>query len=68
MSGAIVTIEHCRSIGYCARGMRSFFAHHGLDWQQFRERGLPAEQIEATGDAMAIRAAAVAREKHQEAQ
>jgi hypothetical protein len=41
--------------------MRAFFARHGLDWPRFRAEGLPAEQIEATGDAMAARAAELAR-------
>ncbi len=63
MTEPIVTLAHCRALGYCARGMRTFFAQHGLDWQQFRERGMPADQIEATGDAMAQRAAALAREE-----
>lgn len=57
----IVTLAHCRTLGYCARGMRTFFEQHGLDWQSFRERGAPADQIEATGDAMAARAAELAR-------
>jgi hypothetical protein len=62
VSEAIVTVEHCRALGYCARGMRAFFAQHGLDWQAFRAAGLPASTIEATGDAMAQRVAALARE------
>lgn len=57
----IVTLAHCRQLGYCSRGMRAFFAAHGLDWSEFRERGLPAPTIEATGDAMALRAAQLAR-------
>lgn len=65
MTEAIVTLEHCRRLRYCARGMRAFFARHGLDWTAFRARGLPADEIEATGDAMAIRAAALAREDAQ---
>ena len=65
MTAPVVTLAHCRSLGYCARGMRDFFARHGLDWQAFRERGLPADEIEATGDAMAARAAALARSSAQ---
>ncbi len=60
-SGAIVTLVHCRRLGYCSRGLRGFFKRHGLDWQQFRDAGLPAEVIEATGNAMAMRAAELAR-------
>lgn len=61
MSEPIVTLEHCRRLGYCSRGLRGFFAAHGLDWNGFRENGLPAPTIEATGDAMAMRAAQLAR-------
>jgi len=61
MSGAIVTLAHCRQLGYCSRGLRAFFARHELDWPGFRHAGLPAEVIEATGDAMARRAAELAR-------
>ena len=65
MNEPVVTLEHCRRLGYCARGMRAFFASHGLDWTAFREMGLPAPTIEATGDAMAIRAAELARAEAQ---
>lgn len=61
MTEATVTLEHCRRLGYCSRGLRAFFATHALDWQAFRENGLPAHTIEATGDAMAQRAAELAR-------
>lgn len=63
MTDPMVTLTHCRSLGYCARGMREFFQRHGLDWQAFRECGLPASVIEATGDGMAMRAARLAREE-----
>jgi hypothetical protein len=56
-----VTIQHCRRLRYCSRGLRAWFERHGLDWRLFREQGLPAETIEATGDAMGIRAAELAR-------
>lgn len=58
----IVTIEHCRALGYCARGMRTFFARYKLNWDAFRQRGTSASEIEATGDAMALAAANLARE------
>lgn len=58
----LVTLAHARSVAYCSRGMRAFFAQHGLDWTEFLRHGLPASVLEATGDAMAIRAAAVARD------
>lgn len=61
MTDATVTLEHCRRLGYCSRGLRAFFARHSLDWSAFRDAGLPASTIEATGDAMAIEAARLAR-------
>lgn len=57
----MVTLEHCRRLQYCSRGMRAFFERRGLDWTAFRHGGLPASIIEATGDAMAIDAARLAR-------
>lgn len=49
------------TLNYCNPTSRVFFARHGLDWRRFVLEGLPAEDIEATGDAMAIALAAVAR-------
>lgn len=56
-----VTMEHVRAARMCSRGARAFFERHGLDWQRFLTEGLPAEQIEATGDAMALKVVEVAR-------
>lgn len=68
MREVIVTLEHCKRLKYCARGMRDFFRRHELDWPRFRERGLPAETFEATGDAMAIAAAQLARQEQEGAE
>ena len=57
-----VTLAHTRALGYCAKGMRAFCEQHGLDWEALRTVGIPAETIEATGDAMAIAAARRARQ------
>lgn len=61
MTEPTVTLEHCRRLGYCSRGLRAFFLRHGLDWDAFRDGGLPADTIAATGDAMAVEAARLAR-------
>lgn len=61
MSEPLVTLEHCRALHYCARGMREFCVRHNLDWQKFREEGMPADVVEATGDGMAQQAAQLAR-------
>lgn len=61
MSAVIVTIKHLREAGLCARGGREWAARYGLDWDQMRHHGIPAAELEATGDALAMKVAAVAR-------
>lgn len=62
MSDAVtVRMEHVRAARMCRRGAKAFFERHNLDWETFLREGLPAEQIEATGDAMAIQVVEVAR-------
>lgn len=61
----IITMRDVRAAKMCSRGARQFFDRHNLDWQQFRKDGLPAEVIEATGDAMAIKVVEVARGRKQ---
>ena len=51
----IVKIEHAHAAGYCSKGMRLFAKRHGLDWPKFVREGIPAEELEATGDAMATK-------------
>lgn len=60
-SGAIVTMRHCRQAKACAAGVRTFLRRHNLDYRKFFKQGLPAEEWEGTGDAMAIKIAARAR-------
>lgn len=57
----IVTIKDIRQLKYCSRGARKFFAKNGLDWSDFLANGVPAELLEETGDAMAIKLCEVAR-------
>ena len=61
----VVRIEHTRQLRYCARGIRAFFARHGLDYAVFVRDGIPADELlSATGgDAMASAAVEVARER-----
>jgi hypothetical protein len=49
---------------YCAEGARRWFARMGLDWAAFLRDGIDVEQVEATGDAMAIKLAQHVRQKH----
>ena len=57
----IVTMRHIRRAKMCSRGTRAFFERHGLDYAAFVRDGIPAEHLEATGDAMALQVVEVAR-------
>lgn len=48
-----VTIDDIRKAGHCVRGARRWFESHGLDFGTFLERGIAAEALLATGDALA---------------
>lgn len=64
MSGQIIaTVKHVREEKLCTRGMREWLLHHNFDVTEFVVHGLPAEQLEATGDAFGIRVAARARKE-----
>lgn len=60
-----VTMRHVRQMKGCGHlgNWWRFFEAHGLDRRTFIREGLPAGQVEATGDAMAIQAARLAREE-----
>jgi hypothetical protein len=59
----IVTMRDIRGILGCSRGARYFCQQHGIDWTDFLENGVAAEVLEATGDAMALRLTAFARQR-----
>jgi hypothetical protein len=65
MSEVIATITHLREAGLCARGGREWAVRYGIDWNAFRTNGIPAAELEATGDAFALRVAAIARAEAQ---
>lgn len=50
----LIKMRDARRVGYCARGVRSFFERYGLDYQEFLTRGTRAADLYATGDKMAI--------------
>ena len=64
----LVRIEHVKKAGMCTRGARAWFAHQGLDYQEFLFNGMPASVIEATGDAMGVQVARIARDASSEVQ
>lgn len=57
----MVHMIHIRKAKMCSRGARKFVERNNLDWAAFLREGLPVEVIEATGDAMALQVAEVAR-------
>ncbi len=64
MSGPVtVTMRDVRGVHGCSRGARAFCGRHGINWTGFLESGVPAELLEATGDAQALRLAAYARRR-----
>ncbi len=61
MSDLIVTSRHLLTIpgynrrpGFCRTGARPYFAMLGLDWPAFVRHGIPAAQLTATGDPLAL--------------
>lgn len=60
MTDLIVKRRHLTALRYCARGSREFFERHGWNWSRFLRDGIPAAQLRATGDAMALKCVAVA--------
>jgi hypothetical protein len=61
-------MRHIRAARLCSRGTRAFFARHGLDWGAFLKAGIPASRLSGTGDAMAIKVAALAHAEHEHGQ
>lgn len=59
----IVTMRDVRGIKGCSRGARYFCEQHGIDWTSFLENGIDAAVLDATGDAMALKLTAYARER-----
>ncbi|PHS21734.1 MAG: hypothetical protein COA84_15075 [Robiginitomaculum sp.] len=58
-----VTVKFCdlRAAGVCWSGARKFLHRHGIDPVEFRRKGISADELEKTGDAIALRVAEVAR-------
>jgi hypothetical protein len=60
----VVTLTDLRELDYCTRGARAWCTRMGIDWPAFLRDGIDADLLEASGDAMAIKAAQYARIKH----
>lgn len=61
----MVYMSDIRAAKMCSKGTRDFFKRHNMDWSKFLKEGLPAEEFERTGDAMALQVVEVARGRKQ---
>jgi len=56
MNSLIITTEHLRAIdGYCVAGAREFARLHAINFKQFIQNGIAADELIKTGDALALR-------------
>ena len=69
MSDLTVTQLHLRTVpglrrtpGYCVPKSREWAQRHGIDFKAFMRDGIDADVLLATGDALALRLVAWARE------
>jgi hypothetical protein len=49
-----ITVADFRRHGYCASGVRAFYARHDLDYSELLREGTPVESLRETGDGMAL--------------
>jgi hypothetical protein len=66
MNEPLAHIRHAKILNYCAKGLRQFFAQHGLDYLQFVRHGIPERLIWETGDEQARRIVIEARKERGE--
>ena len=64
----MVRVHHIRSARLCASGARRWFESHGFSWADFLANGKAADELEATGDAFALRVTAIARKEAEDGQ
>jgi len=57
----VVTVQDLRAARLCFQGSRPWLTRHGLSWQDFLAKGIEADVLEATGDALAKRVIAQAQ-------
>lgn len=56
-----VKMQDVHAAKFCSSGARTWLKHQGIDVLEFIREGVPVEQFEQTGDALALRVAAIAR-------
>lgn len=59
----IIRVHHIRAAKLCGNGVRAWFRHQGVDYNDFLQNGMPIEQVEAMNDGFAEQVCAAAREE-----
>lgn len=63
----LVTASHLHTAprmggeGFCEPAAQRFFRRYGLDWERFVREGIPARELIATGNGLALRVVAHAQ-------
>jgi hypothetical protein len=50
-----ITMNDIVRAGFCARKTPQWFADHGLDFRHFHKHGIPATELAAKGDGLALK-------------
>ena len=64
----IVTHDDAKAFGYCNAGLRKWFPRDGVTFDDFRQHGVTADWLRATGDAMACRLAHAVEQRREQQQ
>lgn len=55
LDGVIITLRDVSEAGHCVSGARQWFEHYGFDFRSVVKVGVPARDLIATQDALALR-------------
>ncbi len=66
--GVVVTHDDAKAFGYCNAGLRKWFPRDGVSFDDFRQHGVTADWLRATGDAMACRLADAVEQRREQQQ
>ena len=59
----VVRLSHIRKADLCHSGARRWFNSYGFSWADFLMNGKSADELEQTGDPLALKVVAIAREE-----
>lgn len=64
MSQPVLTIQDCRSCGFCVKGVKSKCPEIGIDFKRLVKEGIPVAELEHIEDHHLQAALEKARERH----